>query len=166
MSEVSMSKDDDIGYGRPPKKSQFKKGQSGNPKGRPKNKAAETDDLDLLLDSPAKIRVGGKLEKTTNLGLMRASILKRAMEGDLKAAQYIEKLDIQRRYRKIEEAERRRLDERERVRDEEIAKLFADYEFSASGLEDGEDDENARIADIQDGQAWLRRRNRGEPTEE
>src|SRR5580693_8551773 len=28
--------DDEIGYGKPPKKSQFKKGTSGNPKGRPK----------------------------------------------------------------------------------------------------------------------------------
>lgn len=32
-------KDDDrVGYKRPPKKNQFKKGQSGNPKGRPKRK--------------------------------------------------------------------------------------------------------------------------------
>lgn len=29
------SNDDAIGYGRPPKASQFKKGQSGNPRGRP-----------------------------------------------------------------------------------------------------------------------------------
>ncbi|MHA3793020.1 DUF5681 domain-containing protein [Sphingomonas sp. YL-JM2C] len=31
-----MNKDYDVGYGRPPKGSQFKKGVSGNPKGRPK----------------------------------------------------------------------------------------------------------------------------------
>jgi hypothetical protein len=30
-----MSKDYDVGYGRPPKKSRFKKGTSGNPSGRP-----------------------------------------------------------------------------------------------------------------------------------
>ena len=28
--------DDEVGYGKPPKHGQFKKGQSGNPKGRPK----------------------------------------------------------------------------------------------------------------------------------
>ena len=35
-----MSNDNDdyeVGYGRPPKSGQFKKGQSGNPKGRPRN---------------------------------------------------------------------------------------------------------------------------------
>lgn len=33
-----MSEDDDdkVGYGRPPKKHRFKKGQSGNPRGRPR----------------------------------------------------------------------------------------------------------------------------------
>ena len=29
----------EVGYGKPPKHTQFKKGQSGNPKGRPKKKA-------------------------------------------------------------------------------------------------------------------------------
>lgn len=30
-----MSKDDEVGYGKPPKHTQFKPGHSGNPKGRP-----------------------------------------------------------------------------------------------------------------------------------
>ena len=32
----SQSQDSDVGYGRPPKASQFKPGQSGNPNGRPR----------------------------------------------------------------------------------------------------------------------------------
>lgn len=37
---MSEDKDDDeyVGYGKPPKHSQFKKGASGNPKGRPPSK--------------------------------------------------------------------------------------------------------------------------------
>ncbi len=30
-----MQNDDDIGFGKPPKHTQFKPGQSGNPAGRP-----------------------------------------------------------------------------------------------------------------------------------
>lgn len=33
---LSKTHDKEVGYGKPPKRTQFKKGQSGNPKGRPK----------------------------------------------------------------------------------------------------------------------------------
>ena len=35
---MAKKKDYEVGYGRPPKKSQFRKGQSGNPSGRPKKR--------------------------------------------------------------------------------------------------------------------------------
>ena len=41
--------DDEVGYGKPPKKFQFKKGQSGNPRGRPKKKQAMPDVLNGLM---------------------------------------------------------------------------------------------------------------------
>lgn len=40
-----MSKRDDVGYKKPPKKTQWKKGQSGNPSGRPKK--SDKDDADI-----------------------------------------------------------------------------------------------------------------------
>ena len=36
MDETNSSDDDSVGYGRPPRATQFKKGQSGNPLGRPR----------------------------------------------------------------------------------------------------------------------------------
>jgi hypothetical protein len=50
---MANDSDDDVGYGRPPKHSQFKKGQSGNPKGRrPKSRNTSTllaEELDKLI---------------------------------------------------------------------------------------------------------------------
>jgi Family of unknown function (DUF5681) len=36
MNENNETQDYEVGYGKPPKTSQFKKGESGNPSGRPK----------------------------------------------------------------------------------------------------------------------------------
>ncbi|MBL4544643.1 MAG: hypothetical protein JKP95_01895 [Oceanicaulis sp.] len=51
----------EVGYGKPPKATQFKKGQSGNPRGRPKMQpkdvAAHMSDL---LAEKRPVRVDGK----------------------------------------------------------------------------------------------------------
>jgi hypothetical protein len=54
-----MDKSDDrIGYGRPPKQTQFKPGQSGNPSGRPKGARNFRTELLEELAEPIKIKDG------------------------------------------------------------------------------------------------------------
>ena len=54
----SMSRDYEIGYGKPPKKHQFKPGQSGNRKGRPKGTKNTATLLREILDRKIELRTG------------------------------------------------------------------------------------------------------------
>ena len=48
MSDADVS----VGFGSPPKKSRWRKGQSGNPKGRPKAKSDYLNDAAAILSEP------------------------------------------------------------------------------------------------------------------
>ncbi|GAA6164002.1 hypothetical protein NBRC116590_17060 [Pelagimonas sp. KU-00592-HH] len=51
-----MTDDDSVGYGKPPKEHQWKPGQSGNPKGRPKNSTEYLARYAEILNEPVKAR--------------------------------------------------------------------------------------------------------------
>jgi uncharacterized protein DUF5681 len=84
---MSKHRDYEVGKGKPPKAFQFKKGQSGNPKGRPKRQSVE--DLRLLIDEilaePVTMREGGKLRAVSNLEAMMHAQLNNGLKGNEKA---------------------------------------------------------------------------------
>jgi hypothetical protein len=55
-----MSSDNEVGFRKPPKHSRFKKGQSGNPRGRPKATRNLKTDLMEELSEEVLFREGGR----------------------------------------------------------------------------------------------------------
>jgi hypothetical protein len=78
---------DDIGYKRPPKHTQFKKGQSGNPKGRPRKKTGN-DFISLIisvLDEKICISEGGQKRSISKKEALIRSLYNKALNGDAKS---------------------------------------------------------------------------------
>ena len=79
------SPDYKVGYGKPPKHTQFKKGQSGNAKGRPKGAKNIETIVKQELNDKVKVTLGGKTKKLTKLEIAMKQIADKAAKGDPKA---------------------------------------------------------------------------------
>ena len=81
----STGNDEAIGYGRPPTAHRFKKGQSGNPKGRP----AGARNLKSIVAAEQKQKVvvteGGRSRTLTKQEAIIKTLHAKALRGDLKA---------------------------------------------------------------------------------
>lgn len=81
--------DYEVGYGRPPRQTRFKKGQSGNPKGRPKVRGgAEVDVADLRIGL-VTITQDGVARKMPAKEVELRKILAKAIKGDMRSIKYL-----------------------------------------------------------------------------
>jgi hypothetical protein len=78
-----------VGYCRPPKKNRFKKGQSGNPRGRPKGRKNEETIWNELLDRKVKVRERGRERWITVREALQRRFLEDALRGNAKSAAFV-----------------------------------------------------------------------------
>jgi hypothetical protein len=76
-----MSEESDVGYGKPPKRSQFKKGESGNPRGRPKGSKNLMTLIKRELDSQITVEQNGKKRKIRRKEALVKSLVNDALKG-------------------------------------------------------------------------------------
>ena len=98
---MSTQKDNDeevVGYRSPPRRSQFKPGHSGNPKGRPRGSRNASILLDEALKERVTVSENGRRRKVSKLEVILTQLVNTAAKGDHRATrlllEWIERLDL------------------------------------------------------------------------
>jgi len=89
MSNGDEFDDYEIGYGKPPKSGQFKKGTSGNPSGRPKKPFDSASELMKELQSKVTLLENGKRKAITRFRGINRQVVNKALSGNLQAARMV-----------------------------------------------------------------------------
>ena len=77
----------EVGYGKPPRSAQFRRGTSGNRTGRPRRKPDMLGELvQGVLDAPVRYRENGRTKTATRRELRLKLLVEKAMKGDVGAA--------------------------------------------------------------------------------
>ena len=88
----------EVGYGKPPKHTQFKPGQSGNPKGRPRGQRNLSTMFKDVLNETIVVREGDRTRKVPKAVAVLTRVLDGALRGDHKATsayfQFIRTLNL------------------------------------------------------------------------
>ena len=78
-------KEYEVGYGKPPKHTRFRKGQSGNPRGRPKGARGLKTDLRAELSEKIRVTEGGRQRLLTKQQVIIKALAAKAVKGDTRA---------------------------------------------------------------------------------
>jgi hypothetical protein len=76
-----MTSESDVGHGKPPKQTQFKKGQSGNPRGRPKGSKNLNTLIKRELESRITIDQNGMKRKIRRKEALVKGLVNDALKG-------------------------------------------------------------------------------------
>ena len=121
-------RDEKVGHKRPPRKSRFRKGQSGNPKGRPPRVPNVTDLLCSTLAERVTVKVEGRRRSVSRGEAMARSVVDKIAGGDPRLLQTLFRELARREAQVAEEMDRKTwIRERRELRDE-VHQLRAENE--------------------------------------
>ncbi len=120
-----------VGYKKPPKGTQFKPGESGNPKGRPKGVKNLATDLQEELEQYVVVHEGDQTLKVTKQRAMLKSLFNKAMQGDGRASSALINLIIG-----LEQSKNQQTDP-DSLKEEDLAILEAFKQKVLSSSENG-----------------------------
>jgi hypothetical protein len=78
-----------VGYGRPPKATRFRAGQSGNPRGRPKGARNLNTIVAAALSERVTVNENGRRRRIPKLDAAIKQLVNRAASGEMRATQLI-----------------------------------------------------------------------------
>jgi Family of unknown function (DUF5681) len=81
----TMDEGKNVGYKRPPRQSQFKPGQSGNPSGKAKGLRSMGAELRDILGEEIAFTADGAIKTMSKQRALASSLITAAIEGDLRA---------------------------------------------------------------------------------
>jgi hypothetical protein len=82
-------RDYEVGYGRPPRHSRFRTGESGNPNGRPKGASNLATLLERALNERVVVSENGKRKRITKREAVLMQLVNKAASGDPKSIQLL-----------------------------------------------------------------------------
>ncbi len=80
-----MAEDYEVGFGKPPRHTRFRKGCSGHPEGRPKGATNVRTEMKRLLGAKTTIKVGGEVQKVPMSRAICLAVIQKALNGDVRA---------------------------------------------------------------------------------
>ena len=153
--EQPSKSDYEVGYGRPPKETQFKAGQSGNSKGSKRKPKSVQAQMQAVLLRKVPITENGQTKRLSLQEVILRNLASKAAKGDLKAAAFVLNLLMSPEYADAETIDQTGLSPDDQAMFEEMLRQLtgvndSDQPSSSSGFEEesAEGDLSATHAEI------------------